>query len=578
MRLPLFLLALLVSVSSWALNPQDRVDNFRLLDQTGTSHELYYFSDAKAVVLMTQTNDCDLVANSVPTVKTLRDEYTEQGVQFFMINSNLGDDRASIIARAEELGLDIPVLMDPTQIIGESLGVERSGEIFVVDTSDWTVAYHGALGKKGKHLKAALTNVVAGQPVKVASTRTKGCAIDFPEQANRAQHANISYSDTIAPMLLDNCVACHRPGGIGPWEMTEYNMVRGFSLMMREVLRTGRMPPWHADPAYGHFSNDRSLTTDQKRTLVHWIEAGAPRGDGPDPLAEFEHNWPTWSLGEPDLVMDIPPTEVPATGVVDYQYLRVENPLDHDVWVRASEILPGERSILHHTITRFGEIETEGKRRGKFKREGGGGLGGYVPGMVVREYPDDTGTLLPVGTTIEFQMHYTPTGKAAVDESQMGVWFHDEPPKNKIDGMVLINFKFKIPPYAKNHKEFAEQVLKKDAILYSLLPHSHFRGKASQFAVVYPDGTEEMLLSVPNYDFNWQTTYVLTEPKFLPAGTKIIHTTWWDNSAQNPANPDPTREVPWGEQSWDEMLFGAITLRYLDEAEAATYDQVAGSD
>ena len=198
--------------------------------------------------------------------------------------------------------------------------------------------------------------------------------------------------------------------------------------------------------------------------------------------------------------------------------------------------------------------------------------------MVVREYPDDTGTLLPVGTTIEFQMHYTPTGKAAVDESQMGVWFHDEPPKNKIDGMVLINFKFKIPPGAKNHKEFAEQTLEKDAIVYSLLPHSHFRGKASQFAVVYPDGTEEMLLSVPNYDFNWQTTYVLTEPKFLPAGTKIIHTTWWDNSAQNPANPDPTREVPWGEQSWDEMLFGAITLRYLDEAEAATYDQVAGSD
>ncbi|MFB3104235.1 MAG: redoxin family protein, partial [Pseudomonadales bacterium] len=271
MRLPLFLLALLVSVSSWALNPHDRVDNFRLLDQTGTSHELYYFSDLKAVVLMTQTNDCDLVANSVPTVKALRDEYAEQGVQFFMINSNLGDDRASIIARAEELGLDIPVLMDPTQIIGESLGVERSGEIFVVDTSDWTVAYHGALGKKGKHLKAALTDVVAGQPVKVASTRAKGCAIDFPEQANRAQHANISYSDTIAPMLLDNCVACHRPGGIGPWEMTEYNMVRGFSLMMREVLRTGRMPPWHADPAYGHFSNDRSLTTDQKRTLVHWI-------------------------------------------------------------------------------------------------------------------------------------------------------------------------------------------------------------------------------------------------------------------------------------------------------------------
>ena len=576
MRLPLSLLALLVSVSSWALSPQDRVDNFRLMDQLGASHELYYFSDAKAVVLMSQTNDCALVTKSLPTVKALRDEYAAQGVQFFMINSSLEDDRASIAAAAE--GLDIPVLMDSTQIIGESLGITRSGEVFVVSTDDWTVAYKGALGKNGKHLQAALTSVIAGEPVKVASTKTKGCAIDFPEQTARAEHANISYSDTIAPMLLDNCVSCHRPGGIGPWAMTEYNMVRGFAPMMREVLRTQRMPPWHADPAYGHFKNDRSLTPEQTSTLVHWIEAGAPRGDGPDPLVEFEHNWPTWALGEPDLVIDIPPTEVPATGVVDYQYLQVPNPLDHDVWVRASEILPGERSILHHTITRFGELETEGDRRGKLKRRGGGGLAGYVPGMVVREMPDDTGTLFTAGSTIEFQMHYTPTGKAAVDESQMGIWFHDEPPKNKIDGMVLINFKFKIPPGAKNHKEFAEQTLKKDAILYSLLPHSHFRGKASQFAVVYPDGTEEMLLSVPNYDFNWQTTYVLAEPKFLPVGTKIIHTTWWDNSAQNPANPDPTREVPWGQQSWDEMLFGAISLRYLDEEESAAHNQVAGSE
>jgi len=369
--------------------------------------------------------------------------------------------------------------------------------------------------------------------------------------------------------------------------MTDYNMVRGFSLMMREVVRTQRMPPWHADPAVGHFSNDRSLSVEEIQTLVHWIEAGAPRGEGPDPLAEFVHDWPEWegerTLGAPDLVINIPASEVPATGVVDYKYLRVENPLDHDVWVKAAEIVPGERSVLHHVITRFGEIETEGPRKGRLKREGGGGLGGYVPGYVTRPMPEDTGTLFTAGSTIEFQMHYTTNGKAVVDESKMGVWFLDEPPKHEMSGMVLINFKLKIPPYAKAHMEFAEQEVKNDAIVYSLLPHAHFRGKAMQFSVIYPDGTEELLLNVPNYDFNWQTTYILEEPKYLPAGSKVTHTTWWDNSAQNPANPDPTREVPWGQQSWDEMLFGAIGLRYLDDEEIAerkaqSEQHLAGAD
>ena len=165
--------------------------------------------------------------------------------------------------------------------------------------------------------------------MRLASTDPLGCLINFPEQQARAQHASISYSEDIAPMLEENCVACHRPGGIGPWAMSDYNMVRGFSLMIREVVRTQRMPPWHADPAVGHFSNDRSLSAEQTQTLVHWIEAGAPRGEGPDPLALIDHDWPTWaaqepSLGEPDYVIDIPAMEIPSTGVVDYQYHFVE--------------------------------------------------------------------------------------------------------------------------------------------------------------------------------------------------------------------------------------------------------------
>jgi mono/diheme cytochrome c family protein len=413
--------------------------------------------------------------------------------------------------------------------------------------------------------------------VPLASTDPLGCLINFPEKQHRAQWADISYSDEIAPLLADNCVACHRQGGIAPWAMTDYNMVRGFSLMIREVVRTKRMPPWHADPAVGHFSNDRSLTTAETQTLVHWVEAGAPRGEGPDPLTEIDQDWGVWAvqdptLGEPDYIIDIPAAEIPATGVVDYMYHYVPNTVGKDVWVKAAEILPGDRAVLHHTITTFGYMETEGPRKGHLKREGQGGLRGYVPGMISQHFPKDTGVFLPADATLEFQMHYTTNGRATVDESKLGLWVYDEPPEHSVFSLILMNTRIKIPAYDKNHKESAERVMPKAAIIYNLLPHSHFRGKASEFSVVYPDGTEEVLLKVPNYDFNWQTTYELAEPKYIPAGTKIVHTTWWDNSAQNHANPDPSVDVTWGEQSWEEMLFGAVLMRMATDEEIAQHE------
>ena len=301
----------------------------------------------------------------------------------------------------------------------------NAGETLVIDPSSWTLAYRGDVKGAAK----AVDQLIAGDTVTVTGQHqsSANCSVDYPELARRAEHKNISYAKTIAPMLNDNCVSCHRDGGIGPWSMTDYNMVRGFSLMIREVVRTQRMPPWHADPHVGTFSNDRSLSEDEIRTLVHWIEAGAPRGDGPDLLAQSAKSWPLWAMGEPDVIIDIPAEDVPASGVVDYKYKMVTNPLDEDVWVKAAEIIPGDRSVLHHVITTFGELETEGRRAGKLKRGTGGGLGGYVPGAIGKPFPDDTGILLPAGATIEFQMHYTPAGVATTDASRMGLYLHKQP-------------------------------------------------------------------------------------------------------------------------------------------------------
>ncbi len=581
-RIISILLTMSMAASSWGLEVGNRVENFRLFDHQGGSHELYYYDDAKAVVFMVQGNGCPIVRNAAPRFTELAKAYADDGVQFFMLNSNLQDNRVSVAKEAATYGYEASILVDDTQIIGESLGLLRTGEVFVIDPKTWQVTYTGAIDDRldyevqreqasNHYLRDAIDSMIAGEPVQVASTESLGCLINFPEKTARARHADISYSKDIAPILLDNCVSCHREGGIGPFAMNDYNVVRGFSLMIREVIRTGRMPPWHADPMHGEWGNDRSLSAAEIKTLVHWIEAGAPRGEGEDLLATSDIVYPDWiaqaELGEPDYIIEIPPMEIPATGVVDYQYHHVPNPIGKDVWVKAAEIMPGDRAVLHHTITTFGDVITEGKYKGRMKHKGG--LRGYAPGLTNQAYPQGTGTLLPADTTIEFQMHYTPVGRATVDESKMGIWVHDAPPQHHIISRFMANTRIKIPPHAKNHSESVEQVIPKDAFLYNLMAHAHYRGKAARFVARYPDGTEEVLLNIPNYDFNWQTDYEFKQPKFIPAGTTLVQTNWWDNSAQNAANPDPSIEVLWGEQSWEEMLFGAMLYRFLTAEESA---------
>jgi peroxiredoxin len=568
-------LAMVTGVAG-ALAPGDRVDNFMLLDHEGEAHELYYLSDKKAVVIMVQGNGCPIVRHQLPRLAEIRDAYEEKGVAFLLINSNLQDHRDTIAHEAAEFDIGFPILVDESQLIGESMGFERTAEVFVIDPNNrWRLAYRGPVDDRvsyaaqraeaNRHyLVDALDAVLAGGPVQVATAEAEGCLINFPGRRDREAHAQISYSETVAPMLVDNCVACHRDGGIGPFAMRDYDVVKGFAPMIREVVRTQRMPPWHADPHYGTFQNAIGLTVEETQTLVHWIEAGAPRGDGPDPLvAAMAQEWPEWPLGEPDLVVELPPFEVPPTGVIPYLHPTVDNPLDHDVWVRAVDFIPGDRSVVHHIIAGHTFQRDEHSRQGLL----GEGLAGYVPGAVPTVFPEDTGVLLRADAQFVLQMHYTTSGRATTDVTRMGLYFHDTPPRHERQNTVLINPRFRIPPYAKRHTASAERVFERPVIIYSLLPHAHYRGRASEFRVIYPDGTEEVLLSVPLYDFNWQHTYILEEPKHLPAGSTLVHTTTWDNSPQNRANPDPSVEVGWGLQSWDEMLFGAVSYRYVDEEE-----------
>ena len=550
------------------------VDDFQLVDHTGFAHQLYYYRDAPAIVIMSQGNGCPIVRNAMPAYSAVRDAYAGKGVQFFLLNSNLQDNPQSIAAEAREFGFDVPVLVDEYQLVGESLGVTRTAEVFVIDPDTMRVVYHGPVDDRvtyevqketasKRYLADALDAVLADEEVRVAQADAPGCIVRFPERKRRQAHAGISYSDTIAPILEKRCVGCHTEGGIGPWAMSSYEMVQGFAPMIREVIRTDRMPPWNADPNVGAFLHDYSMQPREIKTLVHWIEAGAPRGEGPDPLAVKREPPADWPLGEPDLIIDVPPFDVPATGVVDYQRPVVANPLTEPKWLRASTVKVGSRQAVHHVLT--GLLKEMPESGLSNESRWGASVGGYAVGAESFVARDDVGTYMPTGGGIGLQMHYTPFGKAVTDRTQIGLYFYDEPPLLITRGSVIIDTTIRIPANTDRHEESAYLRFPKDAVLYYAFPHAHYRGQSSTLTIRYPDGSEKLLLSLPRYNFNWQRSYQFVEPVDVPAGSKLIARYTFDNSDRNPANPDPNREITWGDQSYEEMLYTAVGYRWKDE-------------
>jgi len=536
------------------------VDNFMLVDANMEAHELYRLADAKAVVIVSQSNGDAVMRGLAPNLKALKAAYAAKGVEFMMLNSNLKDTREAIQAEADKAGYDTPILMDSYQLVGESLGVTRSAEVFVIDPKSWKVAYRGALAGTGA-AKAALDDLTAGRPVTVAgAAASKGAAIAFPERGV----TKVSYAKDVAPILEAKCVACHQEGGIGPFSMTNYAMVKGFAPMIREVIRTDRMPPYHADPHVGKFSDDKRLSADEVKTIVHWVEEGAPRGEGPDPLGATRHVAAEWPLGKPDLVINVPAFTIPASGVVDYQRPATMNPLTEGKWVRASTVKPGSRQGVHHLLTGWmAEMPADGKSS---ETKWAASLGaGYAVGAESSIEPKDAGVYLPAGGAIGFQMHYTPFGKEAVDESKVALYFYDKPPELIMHSVVVMDPTIEIPANEGRHKEMAYVQFPHDALLYSAFPHAHYRAYSSDLWIQYPDGKQKLLLSLPRYDFNWQRSYTFAQPIKVPAGSKLIAHYVYDNSKRNPSNPDPSIKVSWGEQSFQEMLFTSLSYRWADE-------------
>ena len=388
-----------------------------------------------------------------------------------------------------------------------------------------------------------------------------------------------TYSKDVAPIVQKNCQVCHRPGEAGPFSLLTYEDVRRHATKIADALVEGKMPPWFADPHYGKFSNAMGLSASEIDTIVKWADGGTPQGD-PRDLPKPAEWVEGWGIGKPDMVFELPmPFEVPARGVVDYQHVIVPTHFTEDRWIQAAEVRPTERDVVHHLIAFVREPKSKwfrGQPAGVFfaapkvstdeETEAGAlpsdFLVGYAPGQPAEILEPGQAKLIKAGSDIVFQMHYTPHGHARTDRTRLGIVFAKQPPKERVLTLSAVNDTFRIPPGDPNYRVDASFELGTDAKLASLHPHMHGRGKDFEYRVVYPSGKTDILLRVPRFDWHWQNWYNLEQPIALPKGTRIDCTAHFDNSPNNPENADPTKEVTWGDQSWDEMMIGFFNLAF----------------
>ena len=390
------------SVGHSAAGPQ-RVDDFQLADQTYLARHLYKMKDDKAVVLISYAAGDAALKADAPAYHALKTAYAGKGVDFMMVDSKLGETREKVIPDAAAAHIDMPILFDYQQLIGEGLGLTRAAEVIIVDPRSWTVAFRGPVSSAST--KRALDGLIAGQTVNLPAQAARGGAIAFPMKAEVTKAANITYVRDIAPIIQAKCTGCHQPGGIGPMTLNSYEDLRGHAPMIREVIRTQRMPPYHPDPTVGHFKDDDSLSADQIKTLVHWVEAGAPRGTGDDPLAKIKFQAPVWPLGTPDVIVDIPAVQIPATGVMDYQRPSVVNNMPEGRWMKATTFHISDRQVVHHILTTVIPGEHKAGEALSETSAGGVSIGGYGPGRLSNLTPPDMGVWIPERGSVVFQNH-----------------------------------------------------------------------------------------------------------------------------------------------------------------------------
>ena len=557
----------LTATEAPTLLPGRQVPDIAFTDLAGKPHRTADAARYAGMAIALSSSTCPVSKRQMPSLAKLEQELSNRGIALLVLNPMKTETDDEIRAQVAAAGVRSTVCHDATQALAQALQARTTTEVFLL-APDRTLVYRGALDDQYgptfsreaptvSHLLEAADALQAGRKPRRPMTEAPGCELDLgPRPA--AASTSLSYHRDVARILQQHCVDCHRPEGIAPFRLDTAAAVTERAKTIRRVVTEGQMPPWFAAPPTGGkpspWANDCALPASDRRDLLAWLDsADRPLGDPTD--APKPRTYPgAWSIGQPDAVLQISrPHAVKADGFMRYEHDTIATTFPEDRWVQGYEILPTARGVVHHVIVRC-------VRKGEKPRFGGAEdyWAAYVPGNGSHVYPTGFARKLPAGATLTFQIHYTPNGQATTDQLKVGLRFAKTPPRFEMRTVGLANPRIDIPPGAARHVETLVRPVPVDLPVTALMAHMHVRGAAFKFELLDRDGAAETLLDLPRYDFNWQIRHDYAEPRVLPQGSRVRITAVFDNSAANPANPDPTQRVRWGEQTYDEMMIGYV--------------------
>lgn len=538
---------------------------------TGRPFHLSQLKPKSPVVIAFTSTSCPVANRYAPTLAALEKRFsTGDGAKFIFVDPIATDPESDMKKAIRSQGFRGAYVHDADNKIATALGARSTTEVFVLDAAR-TLVYRGAVddqyglgfshdAPRHTYLADVLSALITNGTPAITATTAPGCSLDASSKSPLTK-VPLTYHARVSRILEENCLGCHHAAGVAPFSLETYQEVRSHAGMIKKQVERGAMPPWFAaatpSPS-GHslWANDRTLPSDDKADLLAWLNGNLAEGNPKD--APLPHKHPAdWEIGTPNTIVRIPqPIEVNATGKMPYQNIFVPTDFGEDKWISAIEVRPTARDVVHHALVYVVPAEhVEQARKSRRDTEGGNFFAAYVPGNNLARFPEGFGKLIPKGATLHFQIHYTPKGTATRDQTAVALRFAKIPPQHEVR-VAAIAAKLDIPPGDSNYETHGSVPVLFDAKIMSYMPHMHVRGKAYRYELKYPDGKTEVLLDVPRYDFNWQLQYCLADFKYAPAGSTLLGTAWYDNSTNNPANPDPERRVRWGEQTDDEMMLG----------------------
>ncbi len=563
--------------------PGTALAGFEMKDHGGAIRKLDDYGDRQAVVLVFVSTQCPISNRYLPELSAIGKDFAGKGVAVLGVNSN-HNEQGEIAAWAKDRGVDFPVLCDADHRLADALGIETVPTAVVLDAKH-VVRYRGRIdddpmgGRARKRdLRDAVAAVLENREIAEPETTPRGCSV---RRSPPPADGPVTWARDVAPIVQQNCVGCHRTGQIAPFHLTDYEHASAFAKEIRRAVSEKRMPPWK--PTDGvPFLNERRLTDAQIDTIVKWADGGAPLGDASvePPMPKFNDDW---TLGPPDLVLEMEEEfSLAATGPTDeYRHFVCHTDLPEDVWIQATEIRPGNPRIVHHVLAYVDTTGTarkldaaaegpgypgEGTSPGFFPT---GEMGGWAPGDMPYVLPDGVGRKLKKGADVVLQIHYNRCGTPQKDRTRLGLYFSKKPVKQQIRWAELVNASFEIPAGAERHEVKAGWSFSKAVTIFVVSPHQHLLGKSAKMVAQFPDGKQQTLIEIADWEFKWQDAYMLKEPLKLPGGSRLLYTATYDNSEKNPLNPNrPPKPVTWGEKTTDEMCLGYVG--YVEDREDLT--------